>query len=89
MTGPVALTAPVILCGQDLAEPQSVGLHSGQAAVFSRPHGGQCGVNEDALGVVEGADGQICLAVADGVGVGVVAWCVVVGVGVCVGVVIV
>ena len=68
MTDPVALNTPVMLCGQDLAEPQSVGLHSGHAVVFSRSHGGQCGVNEDALGVFEGADGQICLAVADGVG---------------------
>ena len=68
MTAPVALNAPVVLCGQDLVEPQSIGLDSGQAVVFSRPHGGQCGANEDALSVVEDADGQICLAVADGVG---------------------
>ena len=68
MTAPVALNAPAVLCGQDLVEPQSVDLDSGQAVVFSRPHAGKCGANEDALGVVEGADGQICLAVADGVG---------------------
>ena len=68
MTAPVALNVPVMLCGQDLVEPQPVDLDSGQAVVFSRPHGGQCGANEDALSVVEDADGRICLAVADGVG---------------------
>ena len=68
MTDPVSLNAPVMLCGQELVEPQLVVLNSGQAVVFSRSHAGQFGANEDALGVFEDADEKICLAVADGVG---------------------
>lgn len=68
MTDPVSLNAPVMLCGQELVEPQLVELKTGQAMVFSRPHGGQSGANEDALGVFEDAEGRVCLVVADGVG---------------------
>ena len=68
MTDSECLAPPVLLCGQNLAEPRKVELKTGQAVVFSRPHGGQSGTNEDALGVVEKRDGGVCLAVADGVG---------------------
>jgi len=68
MTDPVSLKAPVMLFGQDLAEPQLVILKAGQAMVFSRSHAGQSGANEDALGVFEDVSGRTCLAVADGVG---------------------
>ena len=68
MTDSEFLVPPVLLCGQNLAEPRKVELKTGQAVVFSRPHGGQSGTNEDALGVVEKRDGGVCLAVADGVG---------------------
>jgi len=68
MTDPVSLNAPVMLFGQDLAEPQLVILKAGQAMVFSRSHAGQSGANEDALGVFEDVSGRTCLAVADGVG---------------------
>ena len=68
MTDSEFLASPVLLCGQNLAEPRKVELKTGQAVVFSRPHGGQSGSNEDALGIVEKRDGGVCLAVADGVG---------------------
>ena len=68
MTDSGFLTTPVLLCGQNLAEPRKVKLKAGQAVVFSRPHHGQSGVNEDALVIVEKHDGYVCLAVADGVG---------------------
>lgn len=68
MTDSGFLTTPVLLCGQNLAEPRKVELKAGQAVVFSRPHHGQSGVNEDALSIVEKHDGHVCLAVADGVG---------------------
>ena len=68
MTDSEFLAPSVLLCGQNLAEPRKVELKTGQAVVFSRPHGGQSGTNEDALGVVEKRDGGVCLAVADGVG---------------------
>jgi len=68
MTDPVSLNAPVMLFGQDLAEPQQVTLKAGHAMVFSRSHAGQSGANEDALGVFEDVSGRTCLAVADGVG---------------------
>ena len=68
MTDSGFLAPPVLLCGQNLAEPRKVELKAGQAVVFSRPQGGQSGANEDALGIVEKRDGGVCLAVADGVG---------------------
>ena len=68
MTDSGFLALPVLLCGQNLAEPRKVKLKAGQAVVFSRPHHGQSGINEDALGIVEKHDGHVCLAVADGVG---------------------
>ena len=68
MTDSVSLNAPVMLFGQDLAEPQQVTLKAGQAMVFSRSHAGRSGANEDALGIFEDVSGRTCLAVADGVG---------------------
>jgi len=68
MTDSGFLAPPVLLCGQNLAEPRKVDLKAGQAVVFSRPQGGQSGANEDALGIIETRDGGVCLAVADGVG---------------------
>ena len=68
MTDSGFLAPPVLLCGQNLAEPRKVELKAGQAVVFSRPQGGQSGANEDALGIIEKRDGGVCLAVADGVG---------------------
>ena len=68
MTDSEFLAPPVLLCGQNLAEPRKVELKAGQAVVFSRPQGGQSGANEDALGIIEKRDGGVCLAVADGVG---------------------
>ena len=62
MTDSGFLSPPVLLCGQNLAEPRKVELKAGQAVVFSRPQGGQSGANEDALGIVETRDGGVCRA---------------------------
>ena len=62
------LQTPMCLSGERLDAPHVVVLDSGQAVVFTQPCPGQSGVNEDAMGIFEMDTGEVCLAVADGVG---------------------